>query len=646
MKSNEKLSDATINKEYDINKEREVYNLRIEINHIKFVFRLKKLNETMDCIYKNEFSRDSFLNNLELNIDKYTNPNLIIDFFDKLNDKNNILIDKIDEENINLKIKYSLLGESIEKKIALYKQNMSLKDKLNIIYNQLKYIRNDKYFKFNKDNIEIEEMKKEINELKLKLDKKEKNNEINLKENIINEIINTKIDKIINCYKIEFNKKLSELNNKIVEQENIINNQNKKLEKMNNILKEHKNNINNINQNLNDNKNEIINKRDFRDENGKENIIDNINNKFNELKEMINNKIDINELDRINEYKKKINYKFIKEPKNLKYKYDITNTNIKYGYSDIFEIFISYKDNNEYIISPNIANNNLDVFTLIDNKKILSLPGHKNTISTIRYFMNIKNKKEYLISADKDGIVIIWDITNKYNILYNINTNYGPFINSCLLIFSNNNNNNYFITSAFNISDDIDKSSTKIYSLNNTNSIKYIKNSNKYNIYYLLSWYNIRNNKYYIIEFANNKIVINNLLEEKIYSELIQKPENDHYCSGFIKNIDNKDYLYSSSRNGYINIWDLYSKKIFKIINTNNCVLYNIIEWNDKYIMAADFENKSIKIIDIETLEVVYDIKKVHKKGVKSIKKIYHHIYGESLLSSDEDGIIKLWSFN
>ena len=122
MKSNEKLSDATINKEYDINKEREVYNLRIEINHIKFVFRLKKLNETMDCIYKNEFSRDSFINNLELNINKYKNLNLIIDFFDKLNDKNNILIDKIDEENINLKIKYSLLGESIEKKIALYKQ--------------------------------------------------------------------------------------------------------------------------------------------------------------------------------------------------------------------------------------------------------------------------------------------------------------------------------------------------------------------------------------------------------------------------------------------------------------------------------------------------------------------------------------------
>ena len=280
---------------------------------------------------------------------------------------------------------------------------------------------------------------------------------------------------------------------------------------------------------------------------------------------------------------------------------------------------------------------------LLYNKKIISLQGHNNTIRTIRYFMNIKNKKEYLISADKNKIVIIWDITNNYNILYNINTNYGDDIYSCLLIFSNNDNNNYIITSTYNTSSNIDKSSTKIYSLNNGKFIKYINNSNNYIIYYLLSWYNIKDNKYYIIEFANNKIVINNLLEDKLYSELIQQPEDDHY-SGFIKNKDNKDYLYSSSYNGYINIWDLYNKNIFKIINTNNCILYNIIEWNDKYIMVADRDNKSFKIIDMETFKVISDIKGEHKNKVKSIKKIYHPIYGESLLSSGEDGIIKLWS--
>jgi len=89
-----------------------------------------------------------------------------------------------------------------------------------------------------------------------------------------------------------------------------------------------------------------------------------------------------------NEYNNKINYKFKKEPQNLKFKFDITNTNCIYGWNDIFEVFTCYKDNKEYIISPNNNNYNLDIFNLLDNKKILSLEGHKNDIRTIRYFIN------------------------------------------------------------------------------------------------------------------------------------------------------------------------------------------------------------------------------------------------------------------
>ena len=86
-----------------------------------------------------------------------------------------------------------------------------------------------------------------------------------------------------------------------------------------------------------------------------------------------NNKINNN-----NEYYNKINYIFKKDPNNIKYKYDITNTNYPYGSNDIFEIFISYIDNKEYIISPNRDNYNLDIFILLNNKKNKSLSGHKN----------------------------------------------------------------------------------------------------------------------------------------------------------------------------------------------------------------------------------------------------------------------------
>ena len=796
---------------------------------------------------------------------------------------------------------------------------MNINDKFNIMYNQLKFINdNNNINKLINDNIQIKQMKKEINELKLKINKKENTNDVNLKDNINEEIINKKIDKIFQSYNNEFkdkDKKIMELNNKLINQENELKNKNKEIELINKKLEKIKIELNEYQQKMY-----------------------NINLKSNGTK--------INEHNNNKEYEKIINYKFVKEPQNLKYKYDITNTNIKYGLGDIFEIFISYKDNKEYIVSPNINNNDLDIFTifyskeledlfyeikedlhkadkkgigtgtvsekelieylqsklppnkklniplikqilqnieknkdmnidlnyfcqnyfhnyekiksnidslkksinidkklknelesqlkkikeqldkndiitnsyisteigkitfsnqnndaiiyctvnldgndekkieiknikeeeytkqflfpiednqstlsykffssqtnqfigatdiplsnikteneevnqdfkikddndedignlrlkitivtsyndnnqklnnkinnhdeniksnqrkinqlnsslndlilpyklkfekykeillkgskmtindgvLLYNKKILSLKGHKDTIISIRYFINIKNKNknEYLISSDKNKIVIVWDITNNYNILYNINTNYGDDIYSSLLIFSNNDNNNYIITSTKNISNDADKSSTKIYSLNSGKFIKYINNSNNYETYYLLSWYNIKDNKYYLIELANNKIVINNLLEDKLYSELIQEPESSHY-SGFIKNRNNKDYLFSCSFNGYINIWDLYNKNNVKIINTNKYRLNNIIEWNDKYIIVVDFDNKSFKIINIET----FDIKRVYKKGVKSIKKIYHPMHGESLLSSDQDGIIKLWS--
>ena len=70
--------------------------------------------------------------------------------------------------------------------------------------------------------------------------------------------------------------------------------------------------------------------------------------------------------------------------------------------------------------------------------------------------------------------------------------------------------------------------------------------------------------------------MINNLLEDELYYELINEPEDNHF-SGFIYNKENNDYLCSSSNNGYINIWDLYNKKIFKVIDTKGCELSHII---------------------------------------------------------------------
>jgi len=341
------------------------------------------------------------------------------------------------------------------------------------------------------------------------------------------------------------------------------------------------------------------------------------------------------------DYLNKINYKFNKNP-NLKYKFNITNTNDSvYGANDIFEVYISYKDNKEYLVSPNINNYYLDIFALLDNKKIKSLEGHTTNITNIRYFINNKDFNEYLIWSCYNKKVIIWDITDNFSIKYQINTEFKNifYIYSCLLVFPHNYQENFIIISSFG-----NELSSKIYSFENGKFIKYIYPNNKF-IFYLLSWYNKRNNKYYIIQLADSEIIITNLLEDDLYSKLIHEI-NYYYICGFIYNKNNNDYLCCSTTNGFIKIWDLYNKNIFKIINTNkaktNNWLMHIIEWNNKYIIVADFRNYSFKIIDIEIGKVISNYKVPHK--IISIKKLKHPIYGESLLVGDDDNRIELFS--
>ena len=172
---------------------------------------------------------------------------------------------------------------------------------------------------------------------------------------------------------------------------NIINNYN--FENINYEILYNINEFNKYNNNIIKDINEIINDN-------------NINNKFNNILNIYNkmNNIDNNT---INNNKINNNKIFEKDPNNLKYILDITNNNDGVYGIDIFEVFKSYKDNKEYIISKNKDNYNLDIFILLDNKKIKSLNGHNNHITIIRYFINNKDYNEYLISADKNYIVII-----------------------------------------------------------------------------------------------------------------------------------------------------------------------------------------------------------------------------------------------
>ena len=611
-------------KEYNIKYENENYCLRIEIDNKYITFILSKLNEPVNFNYKNKYDLLSIVNTLTLNPSKHSNLSEILDILDKVYLKNKLSILKVDDNTINLIIKFNIIFDEVTHELKLYKIYMSSNDKFNFLYNEIKLMQQKiENITINK-NKEIEQIQKKIKEMDLNLNKKnEEINNINLAIKERESIINEQKDMLI-----KLNNTIIELNNGLIEKENRIKLIENKLEEKEVII----NNLDIIIKNKEINDNEIS----YQLKNTINEINNELNLKYNELLNLISN------LEH-NEFIKKINYKFEKDPQELKFRQNIINSNASYGWNDIFEVYISRKDNKEYLVSPNNNNYKLDVISLLENKIIISLKGHNNHIRTIRYFINNINSEEYLISADNDIIVIIWEITYDFNMKFKINTNYSDNIYSCLLLFDLINENNYIVTSSYAQLEDNDKSATKLYSLENGQLIKYIIYSNKSAVYYLLSWYNKNNNKYYIIQFTFKAILINSVVDDELYCELIQEPEDNH-LSGFIYNLDNKDYLCSSSYNGYINIWDLFNKSIHKIISTNDCVLCHIIQWNNKYSIVADYDNKSFKIIDFEKGQVVKDIKGEHTDKVPCIKKIYHPLYGESLLTSGQDNTIKLWS--
>ena len=785
LKINEETVYILDTKEFLIKSDNKQYHLKIDINNKYIYFNVNLTDRIIDSNYQNKYDLDSIVRLLNLIPNKYTNLNQVLKFIEKAYSSNKIGIVK-DETNLIMTLNMPMGFEEEVYKLTLYKVILSNNDIINQIVKELNAMKklmkangksNNDFnqnviVKPNNDNInkKLDELTKKMNNKDLLID--ELNKKLDIKDQEIKDIYNKLIDKdvainemsktlkrkdiedydkerieSINQLKIkdeEINKKLNdkafELNNKLIDRDNALNDINKKLiekdylineitnklesqenqiKRLNEQIKELKKSINklledkdkipeikdlkysldsnklnyntnNINYNYKNNdlisitpkyklkekekekeniniikRNTTLNPNRMKEKifNNNDNKSSNFPNNNNDFNKGINEKIlQIN----MKNNNKKRNTDIIKNvqkypeengnPNDLKFKYDLVNTNTKGGLNDIFEVFKSIKDNEDYLVSPNKMNFHLDLINLKNNKFYGSLKGHQKKVTSVRYFLNNYINNEYLISSDEIGIIFIWDISDSYKKLFTLNTKYNDIIYSCLLIFTETNyesdnsnterNNGYIITSTYDISKENQNSATKIYSMVNGEFINYIKNTNTNSVFYLLSWVNKKDKRNYIIQFCYLKILITNLLDDDdVYAELTQEQKLSHY-SGFIyeKKSEDKVYLYSSSKNGIINIWDLYSKVLINSIDIEGSILCHIIQWDDKYAIVADYNGKSFRIINMETLKVEKNIGDSHTKEVKSIKKVRLPILGDSLLTAGNDNVIKLWS--
>ena len=85
-------------------------------------------------------------------------------------------------------------------------------------------------------------------------------------------------------------------------------------------------------------------------------------------------------------------------------------------------------------------------------------------------------------------------------------------------------------------------------------------------------------------EFPNNKVYDTlNYIEQSVYN-----------LAALVFLNEERDLLAISSYLGLIIVYDLEQKKVILKIKLNNVFLYNLIKWNDNYLLVLDSLNKKL----------------------------------------------------
>ena len=323
---------------------------------------------------------------------------------------------------------------------------------------------------------------------------------------------------------------------------------------------------------------------------------------------------------------------FVNNPINLSYNKSIIAKKNKDSLGE-YTIYNSFLDGNQYLISANKNNYNLDVYDLSNGNLVKSVHGHYNRIDHIRYFSN--NNKSYFVSSDTDHTLIVWD--DAFIILDKIITGNKGSITNSYLLFHKNEKDYFIIIPSTEINE-----FTKIYDKKGK-FIKNVFNTDK-NVTFHLDVWNYNNN-HYLIEAAYKKITVNNLFKDELYHEFIDSQECYHFNGIIYKQ---NYYIINTNTgdlNSYIRIYDLINKNIYKSIEVKNYDIESIFLWNDKYLLSCknSLIHKNIQIYDLETLKEEQRIIDGNIK-ILEVKAIKINNIGESLVVCDNENSYKIYS--
>lgn len=328
---------------------------------------------------------------------------------------------------------------------------------------------------------------------------------------------------------------------------------------------------------------------------------------------------------------------------NFVYKEDIAEKACAIAGSCNFEIIYSEKYKQPCLLIGDKDTHKINLISIPDKKILQSLEGHKELILNIRYFA-IGRDDEYIVSSDRKGIVIVWDIKNDFTLVKSFETKYETFIYSCLLFMKDDVP--YVVASCIG-----GNAGTKVFNLKTGESTREIKNENDSNIYFLLYWEHNGND--YAIQCGKSKVIISNLLKDETYAKLDTEKDGLYNMGGMIfkqkeikdGNPSEEDFLIVTATYGIVNVFNLNKKQNVHNFKLDQAHLYNVLRWNENYFIILNSFPQKLEIIDSKNnFKVLSEIHCPEFQYERYIKKVIHPEFGECLVSvSPLDNRVKLW---
>ena len=325
------------------------------------------------------------------------------------------------------------------------------------------------------------------------------------------------------------------------------------------------------------------------------------NKEINILKEQIN-KLNNNNINRLEENKIYDHEKQLTFKSNIFNKKNIVIINEDIdggrGVNDLFEVYhlnndkktvyLALKRKEEY---NDISYIDIIKITSISNfKKVNTLKGYQKRINFIKYFINPYNKKEYLLSGDREEIIRVWGIKdeNNYLSLILIKTNYGRLllqqsIYNSILYFTEYRNYIYTTT--------VTDNNSRLYDLEDGALLREISITKNHYTFYLLRY------KDFIVDICRDYAIIYKLFNEEIYAKIqCSETRGDNRSACIIYDKDETDYLYISNSSGNIISFDLKKNKITSIIYLHKD-LYHIISWDLNTLIVTQYDSEYLGIV-------------------------------------------------